>query len=111
MSQLREFAQHKQDFDQLNTRIVCISVDDQEHAYKVWEDAGHREFTVLSDPGATVIRRYGLLHAAGHKGEDIAIRTTILLDEQGIERWRRVSETVPDVPSVEEVLAHIRDVK
>ena len=37
MKQLREFAQHKSDFDQLHVRVVGISVDDQEHAKLVWE--------------------------------------------------------------------------
>ena len=108
MTQLREFAQHKQDFDQLNTRVVCISVDDQQHARMVWEKVSNRRFTVLSDPEAKVIRSYGLVHARGMKGHDIAIRTTLLIDGQGTERWRRVSETVGDIPTVQEILERIR---
>ena len=109
MAQLREFARHKSDFDKLNTTVVAISVDDQADAHKAWEKAGNRQFTVLSDPGAKVIREYGLLHAAGHSGNDIAIRTTLLIDEQGRESWRRVSTRVNDIPTAEEVLKRIAE--
>ena len=109
MTQLREFAQHKDDFDKLNVWVVCISVDDQEHAHMVWEKPGNRQFTVLSDPDAKVIREYGLLHSNGHTGHDIAIRATLVLDENGRERWRRVSKTVGDIPTVQEVLERLRE--
>lgn len=108
MRQLREFAQHTADFDSLNTQVVGISVDGQERACQVWETVVERKFTILSDPGARIIRQYGLLHEGGRQGEDIAIRASILIDERGIERWRRVSATVRDVPSAEEALAEVR---
>ena len=110
--QLREFARHKKDFEERKVRIVALSVDDLRHARQVWEKVADRSFTILSDPGAKVIRKYGLLHpGGGEDGKDIAIRTTVFIDEQGIERWRRVSETVPDVPSVAEVLQNIPQAK
>ena len=108
MGQLREFAQHKSDFDHLKTKIVALSVDDQQHAHETWEKAANKQFPVLSDPGAKVIREYGLLHADGHEGEDIAIRTTIYIDADGKEVWRRVSTSVMDVPKVKEVLDRIQ---
>ena len=111
MKQLREFAQHKNDFDKVNTRIVAVSVDDQQDAYKVWDKAIDRQFTILSDPGAVVIRQYGLLHAHGKGTGDIAIRTTLLIDEQGRMRWRRVSTSIPDIPSSDEALNHIRETR
>ena len=111
MTQLREFAQHKKEFDERRVRIIALSVDDLPHARRVWERVAGRNFTILSDPEAKVIRKYGLLHAGGANGQDIAIRTTIFLDEHGIERWRRVSETVPDIPSVKDVLQRIPPAK
>jgi peroxiredoxin len=111
MKQLREFAQHKSDFDQLHVRVVGISVDDQEHAKLVWEKQINHSFTILSDPGAKVIREYGLVHEHGKGDEDIAIRTTLLIDEQGRQQWRRVSNTVPDIPTAEEALQEIRTLK
>jgi peroxiredoxin len=108
MRQMREFAQHKADFDSLDAKLIGISVDDQEHAHKVYEGAAHGAFRILSDPGAEVIRQYGLLHSKGHGDEDIALRTTIFINKEGKEVFRRVSETVPDVPKSAEILNSIR---
>ena len=108
MKQLREFAQRKTDFDKVNAQIVAISVDDQQHARKVWDEAAHQNITILSDPGAEVIRKYGLLHSKGHEGQDIALRTTIVVDEQGREVYRKVSSSVPDVRTADEILAVLR---
>ncbi len=70
----------------------------------------NRQFTILSDLGARVIRSYGLLHpGAGMEGQDIALDTTLLVDVDGRERWRRVSETLPDLPTAEQLLARIRE--
>jgi peroxiredoxin len=111
MAQLREFARHRKEFDERKVRIIALSVDDLQHVRQVWEKVIDHGFTILSDPRAKVIRKYGLLHAGGAEGKDIAVRTTIFIDEQGIERWRRVSETVPDIPSVAEVLQNIPSAK
>ena len=108
MMQLREFARHKKDFEERKVRIVALSVDDLRHARQVWEKVADRSFTILSDPGTKVIRQYGLLHEKGHGESDIALRTTLLIDPAGRERWRRVSKSVPDIPASDETLADIR---
>lgn len=108
MRQLREFAQQADEFEKLGVRVIGISVDSQEHAKRVWEQAGSKRFTLLSDPGAKVIREYGLLHLSGHDEQDIAIRATILVDAEGRERWRRVSESVADTPTAGEILGRIK---
>jgi peroxiredoxin len=111
MSQLREFAQHANEFEQLNARLVAISVDDREHAHLVWDKKADRRFVILSDPDTRVIREYGLLHPHGKGDTDIAIRTTYVLDENGRERWRKVSATIPEIPKSAEVLAVLRAMK
>ena len=111
MAQLREFARHEKEFEERKVRVVALSVDDLPHARQVWEKVTDRSFTIFSDPRAKVIRKYGLLQAGRMDGKDIAIRATVFVDEQGIERWRRVSETVPDIPSPAEVLQHIPPAK
>jgi peroxiredoxin len=92
----------------MNIRIVAISADDVEHARLVWQQKVDRKFPVLSDPGAKVISQYGILHANGHGEENIAIRTAVLLDEKGVEVWRRVSSSVSDAPKPKEILGKIR---
>jgi peroxiredoxin len=109
---LREFAQHTKEFDAIHTQLVAISVDDREHAFQVWETVVNRQFPVLSDPGAPVIRSYGLIHShAGIDGGDIALDTTLLVDVDGRERWRHVSKTLPDLLTAEEILTRIRETK
>ncbi|SRR5260370_19033847 len=108
MTELRGLAQRASDFEKLGVKVVAISVDDQEHAHDVWDKAAQKKVVVLSDPGAEVIRKYGLLHAAGHRDQDIALRTTLLIDPRGMEKWRRVSESVPDIPTVDETLGKIK---
>ena len=109
MDELREFAQRKADFEKLGVRIIGISADDQDGAREAWETAGEKKFTILSDPGTKVIRQYGLLHVKGYDGvSDIALRTTLLIDPEGRERWRRVSKSVPDIPTADETLAEIK---
>lgn len=110
MHQLREFAQRKSDFDAQNAEIVGISVDDAAHARKVWQDVAQRKLSILSDPGAKVIREYGLLHPRGHGGEDIALRTTLILDDNGVEVYRRVSSSVPDVRTADEILQQLKQI-
>ncbi len=108
MRQLREFAQHAGDFEQAKARLVAISVDDQEHAHLVWDKQAGRRFVILSDPGAQVIRQYGLLHQHGKGDIDIALRTTSVIDENGRERWRKVSATIPEIPKAAELLQQLR---
>lgn len=111
MMQLRRFAEHKAKFDQFGAHIVAISVDDQEHARLVYDKQVARKFPILSDAGAKVVRQYGLLHEKGRFDQDIAIRATLVLDQDGVERWRYPATSVPDIPSPEEVLAQLRALK
>ena len=108
MKQLREFAQRKADFDAQNAEIVAISIDDEAHNRKVWEEVAHKKVVVLSDLGANVIRQYGLLHPKGHDSQDIALRATLILDQNGREVFRRVSSSVPDVRTADEILAELK---
>ena len=46
--------------------------------------------------------------ACANAGADIALRTTILVGPDGRERWRRVSHSVPDIPSWDDTLSMIK---
>jgi len=111
MAELREFAQRSSDLNRLGVLLVPVSVDDQQHAHEVWEKVANEKFAILSDPVAAVIRKYGLLHQGGgaaHGGTDISLRTTLPIDPEGREQWRRVSKSVPDIPKADETLANIK---
>ena len=111
MRQLREFAQHADEFEQAKACMVAVSVDDQEHAHLVWDQQASHKFVILSDPGARVIRQYGLLHPHGKGDDDIALRTTFVIDENGRERWRKVSATIPEIPKAAEVLQQLPELR
>ena len=108
MKQLREFAQRKSDFDAANAQVVGISVDDNSHTRKAWDEVAQHKVIILSDPGAKVVREYGLLHPKGHADEDIALRATLIIDSNGREVFRRVSSSVPDIRTPDEVLAELK---
>jgi peroxiredoxin len=79
-------------------------------ARATWRKAVLRSFPVLSARGSDVLHSYGLLQAGGDDGksDDIAIRTTLLIDENGREIWRYVSETANDFPRATWVLARLQ---
>ncbi len=109
MKELREFAQHKADFDQLNTRVLGISVDDKSGAQTAWQRAAQQQFPILSDIDMRAIRAYGLVHSSGRvDGADIAIRATILVDENGNLLWRRASINTLDTETAQDVLTRIK---
>ena len=111
MRQLREFAQRKPDFDAANAEVVGISVDDDSHTRKVWDDVAQHKTVILSDPDAKVIREYGLLHPKGHANEDIALRATLIVDKDGREVFRQVSSSVPDVRTADQILAELKRIQ
>jgi peroxiredoxin len=108
MRQLREFAERIGDFKKLGVKVVAITVDEPQQSKKVFREVAQGKIRILSDPGAEIIEKYGLLHAKGRNDDDIAIRATVLLDSEGRELWRRVSTTAQETPSADEILDRIR---
>ena len=73
---------------------MAISVDSSAVSLDLSEKAGYT-FTILSDPDATVIRRYHLLHlGGGPDGQDIAQPAEFLIDRGKIIRWANFAEDV-----------------
>ena len=50
MAELREFARHSNDLDELRVLLVPSSVDDQQDAHDACEKIADKKFTILSDP-------------------------------------------------------------
>ncbi len=99
MAELREFAQHKSDFDAANTELIAISTDDPQHAKKVWEEAAGRKIDILMDPGFKIISAYGL------HGEEGTERTLVLIDSKGNEAFRVSTNGVDETKMPAELLA------
>lgn len=90
-------------FDRYEVRVIALSKDDQATA------SAHRKrdditFDLLSDPDLAIIKRFGLLHEGSlefktwftignfplgypTRFQQMAIPTTLILDEEGIVRW------------------------
>ena len=98
MAQLREFAQQSKDFEAAQIRVVAISVDKQDLGRQTWEKVAERKFSILSDPGASAARAYGVFET-GEGGKPSNKRMLVLVDEQGREVWQRPAGmlTVADV--------------
>jgi peroxiredoxin len=63
-------------------------------------------FTILSDPDATAIRRYHLLHVGGGpEGHDIARTAEFLVDRGKVVRWANFTEDVRVRARADEMLA------
>jgi len=71
---------------------LAISVDTPEESRDLRRKA-HYTYAFLSDAKTDVIRRYDLVHkGAGIDGHDIARPAELLLDRNGIVRWRNLTE-------------------
>lgn len=69
-------------------------MDPPEVSRNLARKAGY-SFTFLSDPDATVIRRYRLLHqGGGPQGQKIARPAEFLVDGSGTVRWTNFTEDI-----------------
>lgn len=74
------------------TELIALSSDDREHQQmmidRVAEDDGRAiDFTLLGDPAAGVINRYGLFNQDDPGGRAIPHPTTYVIDMDGVVRW------------------------
>lgn len=69
---------------------------------------GPLSFPLCSDfyPHADVIQRYGLLRE-GPPVPGISNRAVVMVDQQGVVRWKKVYE-LPTVPDVNEILEALK---
>ncbi len=71
-------------------KVVAVSVDPPDATKELATDQGYT-FPMLSDTKREVIRHYDLLHE-GASRRDIARPAEFLIDEEGIVRWRNLTE-------------------
>jgi len=68
--------------------------------------------SILSDPKAEVVRRYGLLHQrAGPGGRGIARPAEFLIDFSGVVRWVNLTASVTVRARAEQVLKAVAELK
>jgi len=92
-------------------KVVAISVDSPEESQDLRKKAG-LNFLFLSDPNATAIRAYDLLHVKqGINGHDVARPGEFLVDSQGIVRWVNLTEDFRVRAPAEQFLAQAKQLK
>ena len=99
------------EFQAAGVRPVAISVDAPEVSRDLANKAGYT-FPILSDPDATVIRRYHLLHmGGGPDGHDISRPAELLVDSSKIVRWSNFTEDIRVRARADEMLAAARELR
>jgi peroxiredoxin len=87
--------------------VVGVVVDPVETNAELARDA-ELGYPILSDPELRIIDAYGLRHhGAGPDGRDIARTASVLVDPQGVVRWRFVTTNLRVRPLPEDLLAAI----
>lgn len=84
--------------------VVAVSVNDP-FTNKAFAEANHLQFPVLSDYGREVVKNLNIFHNdfAGLKGYVAAKRSVFILDQNGVVKYRWVSEDPAKEPNYEEI--------
>lgn len=91
---MRSFEQTLSEFHRRGVEIVAISVDSPAESQQLCRSRGYT-FPFLADPGAQVIRQYGVLHPkGGENGQDIARPAEFLVDRAGTIRWVNLTDDI-----------------
>ncbi len=92
------------------TVILAVSVDEKENQQKMidriaMEDGTVIAFPLLADPDHRVIDRYGLFNPDESKRRPVPHPTTLVIDMEGVVRWKFVEINHRIRPSNEDILA------
>ncbi len=99
------FTQDLSRFEAVGAKVLAISVDST-YSHKAWAEKLGLKHTLLSDMKREVCKKYGLYL----EEENIAKRTTVIVDKQGLVRYVKVQEiTMPrDDQEILEVLTKLK---
>ena len=87
---------------------MAISPDSNEKSQELAQGL-HARYRFLTDRDLAVTRSYGLLHAhGGHKGQDVARPTTVVIDRRGVVRWLRLADSIQVRPDPTDVARAVR---
>lgn len=99
------------DAQRATTEIAAISSDDPSDLQRMVDRVAEEndgmmiDYTLLSDPGAAVINRYGLFNQDDPNGRAIPHPTTYVIDMQGVVRWKMTEVNYRIRPENEDILA------
>ena len=73
------------------------------------EDGRTLDFPLLSDPDHTVITRYGLLNQQDPQARPIPHPTVLVIDRDGVVRWKFIEINYKIRPTNEDILAALAE--
>jgi peroxiredoxin len=106
MIELGQLEEQHEEFAKRKTRVVAVSIEDQEQARLTQQD--HPHLVVVADADRQLSKALDLIHPeSAPDGGDTAAPTTLLVGGDGTIRWVYRSESVFRRLSPEEVLAAV----
>jgi peroxiredoxin len=92
-----------------STQILALAVDNPEDLQKMvdrisQDDGIVPEFPFLTDPDNSVIDRYGLFNDGDPRGRQLTHPATLLIDKEGVVRWKFIEVDYRVRPTNEDVL-------
>ena len=97
------------------TEVIALSSDDtsdlqmMDDRVAMESDGLMIDFTLLSDPGAGVINRYGLYNQDDPRGRAIPHPTTYVIDMDGVVRWKMTEVNYRIRPENVDILAALTE--
>ena len=97
------------------TEILLVSVDDREKQQMMLDRVRNDyevelDMTLLSDPDHAVIDRYGIYNDNEARSRPVPHPTTIIIDREGIMRWRYTEIDYRTRPTNEEIVQALMEV-
>ena len=104
----KEMCMFRDSLQALPGNVVAVSVNDP-FTNKAFAEANRLQFPILSDYGREIVKKLNIFHNdfAGLKGYVAAKRSVFVLDQNGVVRYRWVSEDPAKEPNYEEVKAQL----
>jgi peroxiredoxin len=98
------FRDRSDQFNSMNAQVVGISVDPP-GSQKAWSDQNHLQFPLLSDFNRQVVNQYGVAfqNLGGMQGYVAANRAVLVLDKNGVVRYKWVALSPGTEPNYDEV--------
>ncbi len=109
-NEMCHFRDSMSSFNDLKTQVYGISVDSP-YALNAFIEAHNLSFKLLSDFNKQVSAQYGVLHERLGNLNGVSKRSVFILDNDGIVRYRWVSEdprVMPSFPEIQQALQKLQ---
>jgi thioredoxin-dependent peroxiredoxin len=90
-------------FEQKNTQILAIAVQDQAGAQQAMAETG-AAYPILADPDHRVAEAYGAFNTLG---DNVATPSIFVIDKAGQIAWSYIGQGVSDRPSNQTILDNL----